>query len=295
MDTMKIVITGSLGHIGRPLTEGLLKEGHSPLVVSSKPDRVKEIEDLGAKAAVGSLEDVRFLTETFRGSDIVYCMVPPSFTEPDQLAYYVRVAEKYAEAIRASGVRRVIYLSSYGADLESGTGFIVGSHRSEQILNRLTDVSVTHMRPGYFYYNLLGFTGMIQHQGVMGANYGGEDRLVMVDPADIAEAIVKETGEPATHRKVVYVASDDRTASEIAAVLGRAIGKPDLQWLTFTSEQMQTGLEAHMPAATAAKLVELGMAIHTGRLRKDYDLHPPVPGRRKLEGFAPVFAQAFKK
>ncbi len=292
---MRVVITGSLGHIGKPLTAGLVKNGHSAVVISSQSDRSSAITEMGATAAIGSLEDPGFLAKTFKTADAVYCMVPPNFAEPDQLGYYVRIAERYAEAVKTAGVKRVVYLSSYGADLESGTGFIVGSHRSEKILDRLSDVSITFMRPGYFYYNLYGFTEMIKNQGIMGANYGGNDMLLMVHPADIADSILEELETPVTHRKIKYVGSDDRPAAEVAKVLGAAIGKPDLQWIGFTSEQMQAGLEAHMPPATAAKLVELGMAIHTGALRKDYDLHKPVLGKRKLEEFAQEFARAFKE
>ncbi|MBX2952807.1 MAG: NAD(P)H-binding protein [Leadbetterella sp.] len=71
---MKIVLTGSLGHIGKPLAEKLVAKGHSVTVISSKTDRQNEIEAIGAVSAIGSLEDVDFLVETFSGADIVYLM-----------------------------------------------------------------------------------------------------------------------------------------------------------------------------------------------------------------------------
>ncbi len=71
---MKIVLTGSIGHIGKPLTEKLVQKGHSVTVISSKAERQKEIEALGAKAAIGTMEDANFLTTTFKGADIAYLM-----------------------------------------------------------------------------------------------------------------------------------------------------------------------------------------------------------------------------
>ena len=68
---MKITLTGSLGHIGKPLTASLVQKGHSITVISSKPDKQKDIEALGATAAIGSLEDADFLAATFKGSDAV--------------------------------------------------------------------------------------------------------------------------------------------------------------------------------------------------------------------------------
>jgi len=147
---MKIIVTGSLGNISKPLSTELVEKSHHVTVISSKPEKEKEIEALGATAAIGSLEDVNFLAETFRGANAVYCMIPPNFAETDQTAYYRKLGSNYVQAIKQSDVNRVVELSSYGAHLEKGTGFIVGSHNVEKILDELTDVAITHIRPVYF-------------------------------------------------------------------------------------------------------------------------------------------------
>jgi uncharacterized protein YbjT (DUF2867 family) len=74
---MHYVITGSLGHVGKPLVTRLTKSGHSVTVVSSTSERTKAIEELGATPAIGNVDDTLFLTDTFTGSDGVFTMVPP--------------------------------------------------------------------------------------------------------------------------------------------------------------------------------------------------------------------------
>jgi len=262
---MKIVITGSLGNISKSLTKELVKKGHSVAVISSKDERQKEIEALGANAAIGSIEDVEFLTSTFTGADAVYCMIPPNFTATNQVEYYQKVGNKYAKAIQQAGVSRVVDLSSYGAHLEKGTGFIVGSYEVEKIFDALSNVAVTHIRPGYFYYNLLHFVPMIKSAGFIASNFGGDDKLAMASPIDISAAIAEEIVITTSTKKVRYVVSDDKTCNEVANILGVAIGKPDLQWKTFTNDQVQTAMEARgMLATTAAVMVELGDATHHG-------------------------------
>ena len=292
---MKVIVTGSLGNIGKPLVKELVQKGHTVTVISSKPEKQKDIETLGVEAAIGSLEDVDFLVSTFTGADAVFAMVPPNYTVPDMRAYYRRLGSNYAQAIERSGVGRVVHLSSYGAHLDHGTGFILGAHDVENILNELPDVAITHLRPTYFYYNLSSFVDMIKEAGFIGSNYGGEDKIVMVDPRDIAAAAAEELETPATGRTVRYVASDEHTADEIARILGAAIGKPDLKWVTFTDEQTQKAMEEKgMPPHIAAGLVEMFAAIHSGALREDYDLHKPTAmGKVKLEDFAKEFAAAF--
>ena len=41
---MKIIVTGSLGHISRPLVEELVQKGHAVKVISSNPEKRKDIE-----------------------------------------------------------------------------------------------------------------------------------------------------------------------------------------------------------------------------------------------------------
>jgi uncharacterized protein YbjT (DUF2867 family) len=292
---MKIVLTGSLGHIGKPLTQKLVEKGHSVTVISSNPAKKADIEASGAQAAIGSVGDVNFLTDAFTASDAVYCMVPPDFGQADQVLYYQNLGNTYANAIRKAGVKRIVHLSSYGAHLSSGTGFITGSYQVEQLLNAIANVHVTHVRPTFFYYNLLHFVEMIKTAHFIGAVYGGTDKLSMVSPTDIAVVIAEELQIGEGANLVRYVASDDRTCNEIASVLGKAIGMPNLKWLVLSKENVLQALkEAGMPSNAADNLVELGEAIHSGKLREDYGLHTPVYGTVKLEAYAVEFARIFK-
>lgn len=297
---MKIIITGSLGHISKPLTETLLQQGHAVTVISSNAQKQKDIEALGAGAAIGSLEDVDFLTSIFTGAGAVYCMVPPgNYFDPnfDLWAYYKRLGNNYAEAIRRSGVKQVVNLSSIGAHLSEGNGILQGAHNVQNILNELpADVSITHIRPTSFFYNLYGYTAMIKNAGMIAANYGAGDVIPWVSPTDIAAAVAEELTLPQAGRKVRYVASEEVTGNETARILGEAIGMPDLQWVLISNEETLNGLTAiGMNKQIAAGLVDMYEALHTGLLSADYfSNRPAVMGKVKLADFAKEFAVAFK-
>lgn len=298
---MKVIVTGSLGHISQPLTKELVQKGHAVTVISSKADKQKDIEAKGATAAIGSLEDVDFLTATFTGADAMYTMVPPANYfdhDLDLLAYYHRVGNNYAQAIQQSGVKHVVNLSTIGGNLEKGSGLLLGAHGVENILNKLSsDVAITHMRPVGFYYNLYGYADLIKKEGFIAANYGADNKIVWVSPIDIAAAIAQEIVTPLAGRKVRYVASDELTGNETASILGAAIGKPDLKWIIITNEQMQTGLEAAgMQPRIAAGMVEMYASLHSGLLLEDYYRNKPaVMGKVKLTDFAKEFAEVFKQ
>jgi uncharacterized protein YbjT (DUF2867 family) len=297
---MKITITGSLGNISKPLTIDLLQKGHTVTVISSKPEKQKNIEALGAIAAIGSVNDSNFLLSTFTGADAVYTMVPPTNyfnSDLDLMAYCRGIANNYSQAIQESGVKRVIHLSSIGAHLDKGTGLIVAHHEVEVILNKLSNVGITFIRPVGFYYNLFGFIPMIKKEGFIAANYGADDDLIWVSPIDIAAAVAEELETPFVGRKVRYVASDELTGNETASILGAAIGKPDLKWILIPGEQWQIGLEAvGMNPKAAGGLVEMFESQHNGSLTADYYRNKPTEmGKVKLTDFAKDFAAVFKQ
>jgi uncharacterized protein YbjT (DUF2867 family) len=292
---MRIIVTGSLGNIGRPLVLDLLQKGHDVTVISSNNERQNEIESLGAKAAIGSLEDAGFLASVFTGADAVFAMVPPNYAAPDPIGHYIAIGNSYAQAIKESGIKRVVQLSTWGAHLSKGTGVIVGSHEVEKMFNAIDGLSVTFLRPASFYNNLYHYTDMIKQAGFIATNYGEDDRVVMVSPRDIAAAAAEELVTIKDGKDIRYVASNERSCNEIASILGAAIGKPDLKWLRFTDEQTQQAMQKNgIPENVAALLTELNAAIRTGIIREDYDLHQPVFGNVKLEEFAKEFAGAFR-
>jgi uncharacterized protein YbjT (DUF2867 family) len=296
---MKIIVTGSLGHISKPLTEELVQKGHTVTVISSNAEKQKDIEALSATAAIGSIEDVDFLIATFTGADAVYTMVPPTnFMDPDfdLMAHCRHIANNYAGAIKTSGVKRIVHLSSIGAHMEKDSGLILVHRQVEDILDKLSDVNITFMRPVGFYYNLLGFIPMIKSQGIISANYGADDSLVWVSPVDIAATVAEELETPLIGRKVRYVASDELTGNETASILGTAIGRPDLQWVLIPDEQRLNILKSFgLNPKIATGLVEMFAAQHSGALMEDYYRNKPVLGKVKTTDFAKEFAAVYNK
>jgi len=297
---MKIIITGSLGNISKPLAKALLKEGHQITVIASSSERKSEIENLGAQAAIGSVNDVNFLTRTFTGADAVYCMIPrANYFDPnlDLDAFTRTIGNNYAEAIAKSGVKRVVFLSSIGAHLKQGSGIIQRYNEIEAVLNKLSDVSITFMRPTSFYYNLLAYIPMIKTQGIIAANYGADQLIPWVSPNDIAEAIAEELTTPLDGKKIRYVASEELSGDQTAKILREAIGNPDLKWELITDEETLNGLIAvGIQPKIAQGLVEMYAALYSGLLGEDYYKNrPAVLGKTKLADYAKEFAVIFNQ
>lgn len=297
---MKIIITGSLGNISKPLAKELVQKGHEITVISSNPENQKAIEELGAKAAIGSVEDVAFLTDTFKGADAIYCMIPrANYFDPnlDLDAFTRNIGNSYAEAIQKSGVKRVVFLSSIGAHLEKNSGIILRYNEIEAVLNKLKGVSITFMRPTSFFYNLLAYIPVIKNHGIIAVNYGVGKTIPWVSPLDIASAIAEELTTPLDGKKIRYVVSEELTGEETAVILGNAIGKPDLKWTSITDGETLNGLiNVGIQPKIAAGLVEMYAGLNNGVLAEDFIRNKPaVFGKTKLADYAKDFAVIYNQ
>lgn len=298
---MNIVITGSLGNIGKPLTIDLVQKGHAVTVITSKFERKSAIEALGAKAEVGSFLNVDFLIKTFKGADIVYLMeawegIGSIFDKNvDFLAAFEEIGNNYKTAVEQSGVKQLIHLSSIGAHTDQGTGSLYLHNKVETILRQLSeDVSIKFMRPVGFYTNLFRSLDSIKNQNTIISTYGGDQKEPWVSPLDIAATIAEEMEKPFEGNTVHYLASDEVSPNEVAQILGEAIGQLDLTWKAISEEQMLEGmLKSGMNEWIANGFVKMQEAQASGSLYEDFYRHKPLLGKVKFKEFAKEFAQVF--
>lgn len=293
--TMKITITGSIGNIGQHLAKKLVAKGIELTVVTSSSERKTAIETLGAKAAVGSITDTDFLTGVFDGADAVFVMTPPNMGGSNVVANTIKAGKSYLQAIKNAGVKRVVMLSSVGAEFEAETGPIVGLHHIEKLYGNLSDANVTYLRAGYFYTNFYNDIPLIKNAGIEGSNFPADLDFPVVHPSDIATAVTEELTKNAVGHNVRYIVSDVVKGAEIAHALGTAIGKPELPWVEFTDEQSFGGMTgAGLPEELANLYTELGAAVRKGLLQKDFNAQgAPIYGKVKLADFAQEFASKF--
>lgn len=296
---MKYVLTGSIGNITKPLAETLIESGNEVTIISSNESRKAAIENLGAKAAIGSVLDAIFLANTFSGADAVYLMIPPTFSVSDWMGYQKGVSENYASAIQQSGVKNFVQLSSIGAHMGQGAGPIDGLSYLEKRLESIDGINVKKLRPSYFYTNFYNLIDLIKQAGILGSNMGnGEQKLVLTHPKDIAAAAAKQLlALDFKGQSIEYVSSDIRPFSDIAKVLGDAIGQPELPWISFSDEESLQGmLQSGLPEIFAKSYVQMGKSIREGFIQEDYFSRNEQPqGKVKLEDFAKEFKKSFTK
>ncbi len=283
------IITGASGHTGKRISENLLAAGKSVKVISRSAEKVADLVAKGAVPAIGDLADAEFLTDAFRGATAVYLMIPPKWDVTDWRAYQRSLTETYLKAIRAAGVQKVVLLSSQGAHLLEGAGPVSGLAELEQGLRDIEGLQVRALRAGFFMENFFGVVGLIQQAGILGYALRGDVKFPMVHTQDIAEVAGKRLLELdfSGHTHEFVGGAADLNMHEVAATIGKAIGKPELAYVEFSAADAKAGMEqAGMPATIADGYIELFSALNSGIYQEGYERTAGVTTPTTLQWFA---------
>ena len=116
------VITGATGNTGSVAAKRLLAQGKKVRVIGRSADRLQSLATAGAEPFVAELSDATSLAKAFSGADGVYVMIPPNAASKDPLADRERITDALVAALKSSGVKHVVSLSSVGADKPDKTG-----------------------------------------------------------------------------------------------------------------------------------------------------------------------------
>jgi uncharacterized protein YbjT (DUF2867 family) len=293
---MTVTVLGATGKTGGTAANRLLAAGVKVRAVGRSADKMAALKTRGADAIVADVGDVAALTAALRGSDAAYLMIPGDYTKPDLLGQYARDSEAIAQAVRDAGVRRAVFLSSLGAELAAGTGPIVGLHDAEERLRAIDGLTLLILRAGYFYENSYGTLGLIKQQGINGGAIEPGGQMQTIAAADIGGAAAESLRKPDFSGVVVreLIGPRDLTMTEVTAVIGKAIGKPDLPYVRFPDQGYVAALEgAGFHSDSARLMLEMAQAFNKG-------IVGPQAGTEKVrtatsfESFADAFAQAYR-
>jgi uncharacterized protein YbjT (DUF2867 family) len=277
------IVTGATGHIGGAVAEKLKAQGH-------------EVRSVSRRAGI-NLDDAPALKRAFSGADSAFLLIPPEPAVADLRRRQNEVGQKLAQAAKEAGIRRVVFLSSVGAQLDSGTGPIMGLHDMEERLNAMSFAELVHLRPCFFMENHLWGLPLMAQKGIYGSVLRPDLPFPMIATRDIAEKAVELlTAEPFRQLRVRELPGPrDYTIAEVTRILGAAIGKPDLRYMQFPYDEARNAMIGDgFSASFADALVEMDRAFNEGKVHPEEKRSAENTTSTTLEQFAQeVFQKAY--
>jgi uncharacterized protein YbjT (DUF2867 family) len=240
-----IVITGATGHIGSKVTAKLLALGKKVKAIGRNPEKLDALKKAGAITAPGDMNDAAFLTKEFKGAEAVFLIISTDLKTANVTKYQDAAGEAQIEAIKNSGVKNIVFISSQGAQDTENTGIVTGLARQELRLNKLPqDVNVISLRPAYFMENLFNQIPIIKNMGIIGSPIKSDIKVAIIATADIADYAAERLAKLDFKGKSFVDLLGDRhyNHKEIAAIIGKGIGKPELPYVEFSYEDNKKAL-----------------------------------------------------
>jgi uncharacterized protein YbjT (DUF2867 family) len=278
------VILGASGNTGHVVAQQLLSKGKKVRVVGRNSDHLQSLAAEGAEKFIADVTDAQALAKAFHQAESAYVMIPPNPTSTDFRAFQNRAGDAITKALQDAGVKNVVALSSLGADQPGGTGPILGLHDLEQKLNRL-NANVLHLRPGYFMENTLPQAAAIRMTGSALGPIRPDLKLPMIATCDIGKAAAEALLRLEFRGKQVQELHGQRDLNyiEAAAVIGQAVGKPDLKYFQAPNDQVRAAmLQMGMADNFVGLILEMAEALNLGHVRA---LEPRTAGNTTATTF----------
>jgi uncharacterized protein YbjT (DUF2867 family) len=267
---MNIAVTTPTGHVGSAVADFLLDLGGDIRVtlLGRRPDKLTNFVKRGADTVIGAQDDVDYLCRATKGVDALFWATPPGYGSDDLRAYQNRLGEAVATAIRSNNIPRVVNLSSVGGNLESGTGPIAGLHDVEQWINKVTS-HVTHLRPGFFFENVLWQLDPIRKWGRISLPLSGSTRYPMIATRDIGRVAANRLTDADWSGQVVQELHGpaDLCFRDVAEILAQALGRKIVYVKCDREEMRDVLLGSAMSESAAESMLELYDAVESGKLR----------------------------
>ncbi len=287
------VVLGASGNTGHIVANNLLARGQKVRAVGRNAAHLQTLAAKGAETFIADVADANALAKAFHDADAAYVLIPPNLSSTDPLGYADTVSDAIATAVQNSKTRNVVALSSIGAELPSGTGPVLGLHHLEQKLNQINSANVLYLRAGYFMENTLPQVNAIRQMGSVAGPLRADLKVPMIATRDIANAAADNLLHPTFRGKQTreLLGQRDISYTEVAAIIGKAIGKPDLNYVQLPDDQFRGILvQMGMSEQCARLLVEMTGALNAGKM---HALEPRTPQNTTPTSFETFAAEVF--
>ena len=290
------VVLGATGHTGKPITLGLLEKKHTVRIVSRHADKATDLIQKGAQHFAGDSTDAAFLSKVFAGADALYTLIPFDAAAPDYTNMQLQHVQAISQALKGSTIKNVVTLSSVGAHLRSEGGVVQGLQKMEEIFSTIPGINILHLRASYFLENGLSMAGMAKQMGIMGSPVRADLKVPMVATKDIAATALRHLlALDFSGKSHEYILGNrEYTYADLAAIYGRAIGKPDLKYVQFPyADAKKAMMQMGMGESVVDKLNEFVKSMNEGKVLADAHRTPANTTPTTAEEFAQVFKSVY--
>jgi uncharacterized protein YbjT (DUF2867 family) len=290
---MTILVTGSTGVIGSRVVANLAAKGANVHAMARSPGKAQFPN--GVTAVKADLMDVEATRKVIGEASTLFLL---NAVTPDELTQALLTLSLAREA----GLKGIVYLSVFHADLFTDVPHFAGKYTVERMIEDC-DLPATILRPNYFMQNDIVMKDAIMGHGVYPQPIGGKG-VSMVDARDIAEIAAscllrrENAAAPLPRETIDLVGPDALTGEGVAKIWSGILGR-EIRCVGDDLAAFEKQVAAFAPGWLArdirlmyARFHELGMAAKPVAVARMTDLLGHAP--RSYRDFAAETLKAWQ-
>jgi len=145
-----IVVLTASSRTGTQAVKTLLESGSNVRAAARNMTKLESLKSLGAETVEADLSQPETIKAALKEGKVLFFINPPVYSGADMFEEATRVAKVLAEALKGSDIKRVVLLSSIGAEQSEGTGNIGTTHILEGALKGFSNLEIVLLRCAYF-------------------------------------------------------------------------------------------------------------------------------------------------
>jgi uncharacterized protein YbjT (DUF2867 family) len=218
-------ITGITGQVGGEVARNLLAARQNVRGVVRDVGKCKEWAERGCELVSADINDAAALTAALKSVDGAFILVPPNFDPSADFSEARTLAATLSSAFAAARPRRVVYLSTIGA--QAARPNLLTQHTIiEQALRKLP-MAITFLRPAWFMENFTWDVAPAKNGAIQSFLQPLDKLFPMVGTSDIGRVAAELLQETWDGQRVIELEGPRRvTPTEVAATFARLLGRP---------------------------------------------------------------------
>lgn len=240
---MKIIM-GASGQVGSSVVANLIKAGKEVKAIVRNGKKAEILKKKGAEVAIADAQDLHSLIPAFTDGDTLFALTPESVKSRNIIGETEELLENYRRALASSTIKKVVGLSSIGAQYEEGTGNLEMSYMLEHAFSG-QPVETVFIRPAYYFSNWMNYLPVVKETGILPTFFPVDLSIPMVSPEDVAKLVATAmTDEHANGKIYELTGPASYSAADVAEALSQTLGQevkakqiPRDQWEKKLNEQ----------------------------------------------------------
>jgi NAD(P)H dehydrogenase (quinone) len=279
----QILVTGATGHLGKAVTESLLKKADASniSILTRNAEKAADFKAQGVDLRVGDYSDYSSLVKAFAGVDKLYMVsgndIPNRSQQHDNIV----------NAAKEAGIKHIVYTSFQRKNEtdSSPINFVSNSHLHTEEILKASGLTYTILEHGIYADMIPIFAGehLLENKTIyLPAGDGKTTYALRTDQAEAGANVLLDTTGKYDNKSIELAGAEGISWGDAAAIISEITGET-IVYVSPSNEEFEGALtKAHVPAEIIMIMIGFSNAAKEGEFDNETDNLKTILGREPV-------------